>query len=78
MWDYLQARNVRLDRQRGRFLVFWTLNFVGFWIVSRFSYIAGFGISSFLWAIIIAFFSNTVQRFFWKNGLTDQSDPLLR
>jgi len=66
MWDYIYVRNIKLNRLSGRFLVFWALNFVSFWLVSRFSHIAGFGISSFWWAAAIGFFANLVQRFFWN------------
>jgi hypothetical protein len=65
MWDYVYVKNVKLEKLSGRFIVFSTLNFVSFWLVSRFSHLAGFGISSFWWAIFLGLIANSLQRFFW-------------
>lgn len=65
MWDYVYVRRVDIDKTSGRFWVFAVMNFVSFWLVSRFSHIAGFGISSFWWAMLIGFVANIVQRLAW-------------
>jgi hypothetical protein len=65
MWDFVHVRNIKLDRVSGRLWVFWAFNFISFWLVSRFSHIAGFGISSFWWALFVGFFAHLVQRFAW-------------
>lgn len=66
MWDFIHVRGVVLSRTAGSLWVFFVMNFVSVWLVSRFSHIAGFGISSFVWALLIAFIANLVQRAIWR------------
>ncbi|OGM14313.1 hypothetical protein A3A76_00050 [Candidatus Woesebacteria bacterium RIFCSPLOWO2_01_FULL_39_23] len=65
MWDYLYVRDIKLDKVSGRFFIFWAFNFTAFWLVSRFSHIAGFGISSFWWALLLGLVANFAQNFIW-------------
>jgi hypothetical protein len=65
MWDYVYVRKININKTKGQFWIFWTMNFVSFWLVSRFSHIAGFGISSYWWALLIGLVANFVQRFAW-------------
>lgn len=63
IWDYLKAKNVNLKKDTAGFLVFFAINFVAVWLVSRFSHIAGFGIVSFWWGVIIALGITALQGF---------------
>lgn len=66
MWDFLYVRGVAMSKLPGAFWVFYGMNVVSVWLVSRFSHIAGMGISSFLWAFIIAFMANLTQKAVFK------------
>src|SRR3990170_3235475 len=44
--------------ERGRYIMFgiyWFTNFVGIWLIARISFLSGFGISKFTYAIILGF-----------------------
>jgi len=62
MWDFVHAKGVSITKTAGAFWVFFAMNFVAVWLVSRFSHIAGLGIVSFAWALLIALIANLVQR----------------
>jgi uncharacterized membrane protein YvlD (DUF360 family) len=66
MWDFVYARGVKLESEASRDLVFWGVNSVAVWLVSRFSHVAGLGISSFLWAFILGAVITFIQRLIWK------------
>ncbi len=66
MWDFLLVKGVVMSKLTGAFWVFFSMNFVSVWLVSRFSHIAGMGLTSFLWAFLIAFISNLAQKAVWK------------
>jgi len=76
MWDYIYVRKIKINQTRGRFWVFWAMNFVCFWLVSRFSYIAGFGISSYWWALLIGLVANFVQRFAWMLVISSRKSTM--
>ena len=61
-WDFAIAKGVKFDSALVTLGYFWSANIFAFWLVSRFSEFAGFGIASYLWAIAIALFAYIVQR----------------
>lgn len=53
-----------LVNEKGRYIMFgiyWFTNFVGIWLIARFSFLSGFGISKFTYAITLAFVANLAQ-----------------
>lgn len=65
-WDYAIAKGIKLDGAMSKWGYFWLSNVLAFWLVSRFSQIAGFGISSFLWVMAVGLGAYVVQRMAWK------------
>lgn len=43
------------------FVFYWLVNAVAIWLVARFSYLTGFGISAYYWAIGLGFVTNLFQ-----------------
>jgi len=74
LWDFAISRGVEFDTKIVIFGYFWTANIFSFWLVSRFSQYAGFGISRYFWALILAFIAFFVQRFIY-NLVTKGSLP---
>lgn len=66
LWDFAIAKGVRFDSGAVILGYFWTANTFAFWIVSRFSQVAGFGITNYLWAFAIGLGAYIVQRIAWK------------
>jgi len=61
-WDLAMAKGVRFDSSAVTFGYFWSANIFAFWVVSRFSQYAGFGISSYLWAFTVGLVAFVLQR----------------
>jgi len=76
MWDFVYARGAKLGSEAGTDLIFWGINSVAVWLVSRFSHIAGFGISSFLWAFILGGVVTFIQRLTWKMFVEKKSKSI--
>lgn len=66
LWDFAMAKGVNFDTGLVTLGYFWSANIFAFWLVSRFSEYAGFGITNYLWAIVIALFAYILQRFTWR------------
>lgn len=62
LWDFAIAKGIRFDSATVTLGYFWAANIFAYWIVSRFSQIAGFGITNFLWAFAIGLAAYMVQR----------------
>lgn len=65
-WDFAIARGLKFDSAVVTFGYFWLSNAFSFWVVSRFSQFAGFGITSYVWALLIAVFAYILQRFAFR------------
>jgi hypothetical protein len=51
-------------KERSRYVMFgvyWFVNFAGIWIIARLSFLSGFGISAFYYAIVLGFAANFGQ-----------------
>jgi len=66
LWDFTIAKGVRFESGAVTLGYFWVANAFAFWIVSRFSQVAGFGITNYLWAFAIGLGAYIVQRIAWK------------
>ena len=53
LWDFAIAKGVKFDSMTVTMGYFWLVNAFSFWIVARFSEMAGFGISGYYWAFVI-------------------------
>lgn len=61
-WDLAMAKGVRFDSSVVTLGYFWSVNIFAFWVVSRFSQYAGFGISNYLWAFTVGLAAYGLQR----------------
>jgi hypothetical protein len=66
LWDFALAKGVKFDSMIVTLGYFWAANIFGYWLVSRFSQVAGFGISGYIWAFAIGLGAYFVQRLGWK------------
>jgi hypothetical protein len=66
MWEYVLVRKVKLEPFLLRFIFFFFVNFVGVWIVTRYSQYTGLGITSFWWALAIGAAANLLQSASWS------------
>lgn len=66
LWDFAMARGVKFDVGIVTFGYFWTANIFSFWLVSRFSQYAGFGVANYLWILLMALAAFFIQRLAWK------------
>jgi len=66
MWEWMLVRKVKLEPYSLRLIFFFTVNFVGVWIVSRYAYHTGLGIISFWWALLIGMVTLLFQLASWS------------
>ena len=66
-WDFAQARGWNLKGTFQTFVFFWILNIAAIWLVARFAPITGVGITSYVWAIIVAFVVDLAQTAVWTS-----------
>ena len=66
MWDFLHARGVSMNKNAAAFWIFFGINSLSIWLVTRFPHIAGLGITSFYWAFFVGFLVNIFQRIAWR------------
>ena len=66
MWDFVHIRKINLQKESSKFIVFWAFNFIGYWLVARFSHIAGYGVSWYGWVLVLSLLTNTAQQLIWK------------
>lgn len=66
MWDFILVRGVKSERGVGSSLYFWCTNTFGIWLVARFAYLTGLGISSFFWAIFLGLVTWVFQKMAWR------------
>lgn len=65
-WDFAIARKFNLKNEKTTTLFFLFVNCFSLWVMSRFSFITGFSVSSFLWLFILGVIVTAVQRVVWK------------
>ena len=66
MWEWMLVRKVKLEPFSLRFIFFFAVNFIGVWIVARYAYHTGLGITSFWWALLIGTAANLLQSASWR------------
>lgn len=66
MWEFVLVRKVKLEPSLLRLIFFLVVNFIGVWIVTRYSYHTGLGIVSFWWALFIGTVADLLQSVFWS------------
>ena len=66
LWDFAMAKTVKFDAKIVTFGYFWSANILSFWLVSRFPRYAGFGMSDYVWALLVAFIAYFAQRLAFK------------
>ena len=66
LWDFAIAKNLKFDSKLVKFGYFWLVNAFSFWLVARFSHIAGFGITNFYWVFAIGLVTFLLQSLVWR------------
>lgn len=66
LWDFAMSKGIKFDSSAVTFGYFFSANVFAFWIVSRFSQVAGFGITNYFWTFAIGLGAYIVQRIAWK------------
>lgn len=61
-WDFALAKGVKFDNYLTTLGYFLLVNAFSFWLVSRFSQYAGFGITGYGWAFALALAAHFLQR----------------
>jgi len=64
-WDFAIARGLKFDTHIVTIGYFWLVNAFAFWLVARFSHVAGFGIINFYWVFAVALAAFIFQRMVW-------------
>ena len=76
-WDFAIARKIKLDKTVITFGFFFLVNSISIWMVSRFSYMTGFGLTNYAWALAIGLTATLLQRVGWRlivlRGLTPKN-----
>jgi len=62
-WDFAIAKGLKFNSFMVTFGYFFLVNIFSFWLVSRFPYYAGFGVTGFFWVTLISFCAYFLQRF---------------
>lgn len=65
-WDFALAKGLKFESSVVTLGYFWLVNAFAFWIVSRFSQIAGFGVSNYLWTFTLGLVAYIFQRIAWR------------
>lgn len=65
-WDFALAKGMKFDNAPTTFGYFFLVNAFSFWLVSRFSEYAGFGITGWAWVFAIGVVAHLVQRLLRK------------
>lgn len=65
-WDFALAKGVKFDSSAVVVGYFWLVNAFAFWVVARFSHIAGFGIINYFWVIAVSLVALVFQRMVWR------------
>ena len=66
LWDFAIAKKLKFDSKLVTLGYFWIVTSFSYWLVSRFSQIAGFGIKNYLMAFLIAAVALFFQRIAWS------------
>jgi len=64
-WDFIYSRGVKFDGGVVTLIYFWIVNTLGVWLIARFAHILGFGITGWIWAVILGAVANLSQRAAW-------------
>lgn len=59
---------LKLEGQFKQMLLYLFSNFVALWVVAHLAFFTGFGVTSFIWVFVLAFFANFFQYIVWKLG----------
>lgn len=62
-WDFAMAKGLKFDTTVVTIGYFWSVNLFSFWLVSRFSQYFGFGVTGFIWPVMLGFVAHFLQRF---------------
>ncbi|HJX01703.1 MAG TPA: hypothetical protein VJ348_00840 [Candidatus Humimicrobiaceae bacterium] len=65
VWDFMIAKGFDFSVDSLSWIYFFVINAAGIWMVARFAWLLGMGISSFVWAIIIGILVTVAQRLTW-------------
>lgn len=68
VWDFIQARGIKLENKLLSIAVLWVANSAAVWIVARFAHITGLGISSYRWAMLLGLIVALAQGTVWANS----------
>ena len=52
---------LKIKGRAKKFLFYWGINSVAIWLIARFAYLTGLGISAFYWAIVLGFVTSFAQ-----------------
>lgn len=59
---------LKLEGQTKQMLFYLASNFIALWVVGHLAFFTGFGVTSFIWVFVLAFFANFFQYMLWKFG----------
>ena len=72
--ELFKRSGIKLGREHQKFLFYWGANSVAIWLAARFSFLLGFGISSYIWALGLGLALNLIQ---WACWLTLKKKKLV-
>jgi hypothetical protein len=65
-WDFIFSRGVSYKSGTITWIYFFILNTLGVWLIARFAFYLGLGISGWTWAIVIGFVATILQKWAWN------------
>lgn len=61
-WDFALARRFDFNKKNRVFLFFLCVNYFSLLVISRFEWMTGFSVSSYLWAFVISLVATSMQQ----------------
>ena len=65
-WDFAIARRIKIEGKIANFTIFFIVNSLACWAVSRFYFVTGFVLTNYLWALIIGLMATFLQKIAWR------------
>src|SRR3989344_6956353 len=59
--DVLPKWGIKTNGRYKKFAVYWLVNSAAIWLISRFAFVTGIGISAYTWAIVLGFVGTLAQ-----------------
>ena len=65
VWDFAQARGLKMEDWLATWLFFGTANCAAVWVVTRFGFYLGLGVGRISWILVIGLAATLLQRLVW-------------